>query len=300
MVFSTALLAQSPKAFNYQGVARDLSGMPLPDQQISLRLSILSGSTNGTIEFTEVQHVNTNNLGIFAVQIGTGTLEYGSMENIQWGTGDHFLQVELDENGGSNYQIAGISQLLSVPYALYASNGSRWKENPSGIFFDDGNVGIGVTENTEKLRIEDQNSLLYFKNNGNVSNNGTQLFLGHKTNGFSALYLDAEDGAGTGQDYSLLKQNNDLSLDLVNLGNNPIYFKNNGGGYSSTRLSIAANGNVGINTSTPQTKLHVTDGDVFIDNPYNGVIMKSPNGQCWRMTVSDTGQPVFSFMNCPN
>jgi hypothetical protein len=49
----------------------------------------------------------------------------------------------------------------------------------------------------------------------------------------------------------------------------------------------------------PKSQLHVKNGDVYIDNITAGVIMKSPNGQCWRMTVSNTGTPVFTSISCP-
>jgi len=39
--------AQAPAAFNYQGVARDLSGTPIANQSISLKISILRGSATG-------------------------------------------------------------------------------------------------------------------------------------------------------------------------------------------------------------------------------------------------------------
>jgi hypothetical protein len=58
-------------------------------------------------------------------------------------------------------------------------------------------------------------------------------------------------------------------------------------------------GSVGIGTNTPSSKLQISDGDVYIDNATNGVIMTSPNGSCFRMTVSDAGTPVFSPIVCP-
>jgi hypothetical protein len=65
------------------------------------------------------------------------------------------------------------------------------------------------------------------------------------------------------------------------------------------RARILANGNFGIGTSNPKSKFQLTDGDVYIESVNKGVIMKSPNGQCWRMTVSNTGQPIFNSITCP-
>ena len=49
----------------------------------------------------------------------------------------------------------------------------------------------------------------------------------------------------------------------------------------------------------PKSTLHVHDGDIYIDKIGSGVIMKSPDGQCWRMTVSNAGVPVFTAITCP-
>lgn len=59
-------------------------------------------------------------------------------------------------------------------------------------------------------------------------------------------------------------------------------------------------GNIGIGQETPLSKLHVTDGDIYIDNISNGVIMKSPDTQCWRYTPDNTGQLIPSAITCPN
>ncbi len=58
-------------------------------------------------------------------------------------------------------------------------------------------------------------------------------------------------------------------------------------------------GNVGVGTNSPSSKLQISDGDIYLDNASNGVIMTSPNGSCFRMTVSDAGVPVFSPIACP-
>ena len=65
------------------------------------------------------------------------------------------------------------------------------------------------------------------------------------------------------------------------------------------RMRISEGGNIGIGTTDPKSKLQVENGDVYISDLASGVIMKSPNGSCWRMTVSNSGVPVFTAISCP-
>lgn len=62
---------------------------------------------------------------------------------------------------------------------------------------------------------------------------------------------------------------------------------------------FTSEGTVGIGTGTPKEKLHVASGNVYIDDATKGVIMTSPNGNCWLMQVNDAGAPVFSNITCP-
>ncbi len=110
--------AQVPDLINYQGVARDNNGAVLNAQQISLRISILTGTVNGSSQYTETHLVTTNAYGLFVVSVGGGSVVSGNFTNITWGTASKFLKVEMDVTGGSNYANMGTSQLLSVPYAL--------------------------------------------------------------------------------------------------------------------------------------------------------------------------------------
>ena len=116
------LLAQVPQAFEFQGIARDAAGNPMPSQAVQLRLGILSGSPTGTLVYQETQSTVTSPLGLFGVQVGNGTPASGTFAGVPWGTASHFLNVELDPLGGSNYQLIGTTHLLSVPYALVAGS----------------------------------------------------------------------------------------------------------------------------------------------------------------------------------
>ncbi len=113
--------AQAPQKFNYQGIARSTAGTPMATTLIGLRLSIHDGSSSGAIVYQETFSVTTNSFGLYNVAVGGGTVVSGSFTTIAWGTGGKYLEVEIDPAGGTSYSSVGASQLLSVPYALYAA-----------------------------------------------------------------------------------------------------------------------------------------------------------------------------------
>ncbi len=122
VLFSQGILAQAPEKFNYQAVIRDNTGELLINQDISLQISILEGSSTGTPIFVEMHAVATNDYGIVNIKIGSVS---GDLSSLSWESGDKFLKIEIDESGGSTYTELGVVQLLSVPYALYANSASN-------------------------------------------------------------------------------------------------------------------------------------------------------------------------------
>jgi trimeric autotransporter adhesin len=191
VVFSST--AQAPESFKYQAVARDLSGQTVNNSTISLRLSILNNATSGSIVFQETQSVTTNDFGLFSISIGEGSLVAGSFSGIDWANGAKFLKVETDFTGGSAYTEMGTSQLLSVPYALYAKyagtallpngtstgntsfwNGTEWVTNNSNIYNNGNFIGLGTNAPLQKLDIRGQVNISldssYMINNNSVLN----------------------------------------------------------------------------------------------------------------------------------
>jgi hypothetical protein len=64
-------------------------------------------------------------------------------------------------------------------------------------------------------------------------------------------------------------------------------------------MRITPEGNIGIGTASPNSKLEVANGDIFITDIDKGVIMKSPDGSCWRGTVDNSGTLNFVMIDCP-
>jgi len=131
-------LCQAPQSFSYQAIARDASGLGISNQNIGLRISILEGSTTGLSVYTETHLIKTDVNGVLNLAIGTGTATNGTFSTINWGAGTYFVQIEMDITGGTTYVLMGTSQLLSVPYALYAGNVNMTKNNtPMEVYISD-------------------------------------------------------------------------------------------------------------------------------------------------------------------
>jgi len=139
LLFATAALAQAPNQVNYQAVVRDVSGNPLPaGTSVSVRFQIHDQSPAGTIVYTENTSANTNQFGLITLAIGA----VGDLSTVNWGSGAKYLQVLIDPAGGSNFSDMGTTQLLSVPYALFAGN-SAGASGPTGAVGPTGPVGPG-------------------------------------------------------------------------------------------------------------------------------------------------------------
>ncbi len=115
-----SLMAQAPKSVNYQAIARDATGEPIPNKPVGIKLTILQGSASGTVVYAETHLPSTDDFGLFTLGIGTGTPVTSKLADVPWDKGPFFLKVEVDPNGGQSYTLSGVSQLISVPYALYA------------------------------------------------------------------------------------------------------------------------------------------------------------------------------------
>ena len=123
------LIAQAPQGFTYQAVATGNNGLEIVEQNVSVRVSILSESASGTEQWIETHSATTDGFGLFTITIGEGTSTgsgvQSSFSDIDWGGSEHYLKIEMDVSGGSGYQFLGTSQLMSVPYALHAGTSDQ-------------------------------------------------------------------------------------------------------------------------------------------------------------------------------
>ena len=122
ILLTAGVFAQAPQKMTYQAVIRNSSNALILSSPIGIKASVLQGSANGTVTYSETQIQNTNNNGLVSLEIGMGTPVIGTFSNINWANGPYFIQTEVDPFGGSNYSVLGVTELISVPYALYSAN----------------------------------------------------------------------------------------------------------------------------------------------------------------------------------
>ena len=117
--------AQSPQLISYQAVARDLTGKVLSEKPISVQVEILRGSNAGTdagtVVYTETHELTTTKTGTINLLIGGGDkVGENDFSNIDWSQSPYFLRLGLKQEKESEYTEVVNTQMVSVPYALYA------------------------------------------------------------------------------------------------------------------------------------------------------------------------------------
>ena len=117
--------AQSPNLISYQTVIRNSNNELVANATVGMRISILSGTAADVLWYQEEHTVKTNLNGLAYVVIGKGTNLNGIMTEIDWSKGPFYIKSESDPNGGKNYTLIVVSQLLSVPYAIYAKSAEK-------------------------------------------------------------------------------------------------------------------------------------------------------------------------------
>jgi hypothetical protein len=323
---SPALLkAQVPQKFNYQGIARDTKGNPMGKQTLGIKLSVLPTSDATTPEYEEVQTITTNEFGLYTLQIGNGTAVTGTMKEVKWETGNKYIKVAIDPQGGTNYADAGTTQLLSVPYAIYADKAGMAKETAGGdragavstsaagtgtvnfltkftaantIYnsqvFDNGtNIGIGTTTPaaTAKIHINQNSaSVLEHMRMQNLSATGAGRFTLY-SNGANNYSTFTKYGSGYGGGYA--------GITTLYPYANLLAFGNNGlaSGDGLGRFLISTAGNAGISIfkgGTSKLKFHA---DFATENvgiggnsaPVSRVHLNNTDGNAMDLRLTNNG-----------
>ncbi|MCB0519268.1 MAG: tail fiber domain-containing protein [Saprospiraceae bacterium] len=306
LLIAAASFAQAPQGFKYQAVARNSDTSPMPNQDLGIRATILMGDQAGIPVYSERHTSTTNSLGVFHLNIGEGNTINGNFSAIEWGANDYFLKIDMDAAGGTQYQNIGVTQLLSVPYAMYATKaGSVEGDNDTDsqneiqtLSYDPatqqlslsngGSVtlptsttyapGSGITLNGNTISADDVSAtnelqqLSLSGNNLSLSNGGGNVTLPTGTTYTAGNGININGNAISADDVSATNE-----LQQLSLSGNSLSLSNGGGSVSLSGFTPVWNksgsnayfnsGNIGIKTSSPNTILHVNGTGV--DN--NGV-----------------------------
>lgn len=242
------LSGQAPEKFNYQGVARDNTGAPLANQQLGLKISILDGNT---AEYVETHTVTTSAFGLYTLAIGDGNPTSGTMAAVTWEAGNKSIKVEIDPEGGTNYSDLGTTELLSVPYALYARDAAGWGLSGNNAGSND---FIGTT-NDEALRFKVDNIEFGFLYNNNVALG--RLTLRDNTTGIVNTAVgtdalpnnttgDANSAFGRGALQNSVSGDNNTAIGSIALYDNIDGFDNTAVGYRTMRDNTSGNYNTAV------------------------------------------------------
>jgi hypothetical protein len=154
------VFAQAPNKMSYQAVVRNSQNALVSNQSVGMRVSILQGTASGSAVYVETHTTTTNNNGLASIEIGGGTPVTSTFSAINWANGPYFVKTETDPTGGTNYSISGTSQLLSVPYALFAGNVANNGGKQTLVLSDDVTdaqaaaiIAAEVGPNTQEIKI---------------------------------------------------------------------------------------------------------------------------------------------------
>ena len=176
---TTAWTQSVPMGMKYQAVARDLKGNVLGNQEISIRITLYSDLDRQTTEYSESHTTATNEVGLFTLVIGEGSILAGTFDKVPWSTRDIWMEVSVLDKKSSEFVSISSSKLLAVPYAFHAGTASQliYGENrsasqngvPANVWSlfgnsdtdpDEDNIGttdcadfVFITNNIERLRI---------------------------------------------------------------------------------------------------------------------------------------------------
>jgi microcystin-dependent protein len=216
--------AQTPQGFKYQAVVRDNSGLALANKLVALRLSLLLNSTNGTSVYSEVHNIATNDFGVANLNVGSGTNTTGNFATIDWGAGTYFLKTEADITNGSNFVFLGTSQLLSVPYAMYAAKSA----NAANDFDKDSlNEIQNLNVSNNKLSISKGNQVNLDADTANeiqqlsLNNNNLQLNKNGGSVDLTKYATDSQQLVLNGNTLSITKGNSIVLSGSVDLDSDP-------------------------------------------------------------------------------
>ena len=309
-------VAQAPEGFKYQAVVRDASSAIVASSPIGVQVRILQGGSAGAPVYVETHTGITNTYGLMSLTVGGGTVSSGSFSGIDWSAGPYFMEISMDISGGTSYTTMGSSQLLSVPYALYAGSvaggsGGDADADPANELntaFSLTGTTLSITDPGGTLNVDlttvaggdDADADPTNEYNTGVSLSGTTLSVtdagGSVMANLSSLVNDAD--ADPTNEYITSASLSGTTLNIVDgAGTHAVDMSSLSGGggnwtLSGSNIYNSNPGYVGVGETAPASKLHVNATGTTA-NPHGAqIFMDNPSG-----TTSSAGLRVESTGN---
>lgn len=284
--------AQTPNGLNYQAAIRDAQGNPLVNQVVSIRFSILNSSPTGSVAYAENHNnVSTNGFGLVNLVIGQGVVAQGSFTAIDWANGHKFLKVEVDN------MLLGTTQLLSVPYALYAEKTNIQAGNGISI---NGTTISNAGDNDNSPTNELQTISLISNNVLQLSNNGGTVTLPANTTAIqqgNGIEVNQTGNVFTITNTGDLNSTNELQS--LSLTGNVLKLVPNGG---EVTLQTSSGGNPvapGFTTTQILNMSNPAAGTIVLNTDDKGLYYYS--GMNWyKLNGTLLNQPGTFVLNGPN
>jgi len=279
LVITTVGFSQAPEKMSYQAIVRDANGDLLSNISIGMQISILENSASGNAIYVETHSPMTNVNGLATIEIGAGAIVSGVFSEIDWSADRYFIKTETDPTGTVNYTISGTSQLLSVPFALYAKTAGNVPSYRIGDFAH-GGVVFWVDETNQHglvcAKINQSSSIEWFEGSFGITQaRGNGVYAGKANN---SIIISAHVAKESIETLYAARLCNELEI----VENNTVY----GDWYlpSKFELNLMYQNNAIINTTALDN-----GGEVFVNNTYWSSTESSASS-VWILDLSNGGE----------
>ncbi len=268
---------------------------------LDLKNTSTSSASQAVMKFTAGNSGNYMNISQSA---SSYTIGPDADAGIVWANGTGGLILRASPKSGSDPDVGAIRFLTGWNSATVNVTNERMRVQANGnvgigisapntklhLVGDDNGSGSGQTDGRFFLRINNQST-------GNGSQSGIQFMAGGTNNETTIGHVSPSYSVVSGfGDFAQFRTSGaGIVLQAAN-ANGIIRFQSGG---VTDKMVINATGNVGVGTTIPKAKIEVANGDVYLNDSTKGIILTSPNGNCWRVTVDNTGNLVRTQIICP-
>jgi surface protein len=298
-----SLFAQIPQGFNYQATVRNQTGELLTNEYVGIRFHIVQGTEQNNPVYSELHYESTDDLGSLHLMIGQGAVEAGVFNQIDWSLGNYHMGIEI--NTGSGFIDMGTTQLMSVPFALYALNSGTTNNASLPQGTNDGDV-LRWNSATNSWTVEDNAAPPACIPSPTLTTNEISNITDTSVTFSGTIEAPTCDPSVTSQGFvyglNTLPKTTDrvievngktLSKEITGLQQNRTYycrtyFTNPTGTYYGNELMFQTNIGPVLLYSEGVTNIKAFSTDVYSDIYTNGGAQITARGVCWSTNPNPT------------